>query len=606
MKTIRQKMVVVGVVVLALAGGASGAGLWESGRLTGNIEGVLHDAQALRNHMQADMMHDALRADVLAALLAQDPSSGLEAQAVITDLAEHAAVFREVIAANKKLVVDSDAATVLNDLDEPLARYIEGAETLVGSAATDRAAALAALPGFMEQFSVLEDAMEKAGDAIQAVSVRTQTDSAAISAVTRPALKATFVLSIAFALGLILAMNRSVTSPIRRMSVDMQRLAEGDTAIEVAGAGRGDEIGQMAAAVEVFRNAAIANRRLEMDAEAARLQAESERSRLAEEAEAAAQARLRQATAELAAGLRRLAEGDLAFSLQTQLGADFEPLRHDLNSAVDKLGTALTTVTYTIGRVDMGASTILDNIQDLSQRTERQASTLEETAAALEQLTVNVSMSAKRAAEARTVAIAANESAKSSGAVVASAVQAMGRIEESSNRISNIIGVIDEIAFQTNLLALNAGVEAARAGEAGRGFAVVAQEVRELAQRSATAAREIKDLIRNASAEVDNGVGLVSKTGEALQAIEEHIVTINAHMEAIAISSREQSSGLSEINTAIAQLDEVTQRNAAMAAEGNAESARLVGEAGELREAIGRFRTDTSSAAARSRLSKAA
>ncbi|MBD9374688.1 HAMP domain-containing protein [Rhizobium sp. ARZ01] len=606
MKTIRQKMIAVGVVVLALAGGASGAGLWESGRLSRNIEDVLHDAQALRNQMQADMMHDALRADALAALLAQDPSSGLDAQAVAADLAEHAAVFREMIAANEALVVDPQAAAVLKDLDEPLARYINGAEALVGAAASDRAAALAALPDFMEQFSVLEEAMEKAGDAIQAVSTRTQADSEAISAITQPALKAVFVLSIVFALGLIVAMSRLVTLPIRRMSADMQRLADGDTTIEVAGVGRRDEIGQMAAAVAVFRNAAIENRRLEKEAEAARQQAESERSRLADEAEAAAQARLREATAELAVGLRRLAEGDLAFDLQTRLGADFEPLRHDLNSAVDKLGTALTTVTHTIGRVDKGASAIFDNMQELSQRTERQASTLEETAAALEQLTVNVSTSANRAAEARTVAIAANESAKSSGAVVADAVQAMGRIEESSNRISNIIGVIDEIAFQTNLLALNAGVEAARAGEAGRGFAVVAQEVRELAQRSATAAREIKDLIRNASAEVDNGVGLVSKTGEALQTIEEHIVTINAHMEAIATSSREQSSGLSEINTAIAQLDEVTQRNAAMAAEGNADSARLVEEAGELREAIGRFRTVASETAVDSRPSRAA
>lgn len=606
MKTIRQKMIAVGVVVLALAAGASGAGLWESGRLSDNIDHVLQDAQALRNHMQADMMHDALRADALAALLAQDPSSGIDAKGVAADIGEHAATFREMIAANKALVSDPAAVAVLKDLDEPLARYIDGAEAFVGTAATDRGAALAALPDLMEQFSILESAMEKAGDAIQAVSTRTQAESESISAIATPALKAVFVFSIIFSLGLIVAISRLVTMPIRRMSADMKRLAEGDTAVEVAGTGRHDEIGQMAGAVEVFRVAAIENQRLERDAHAARQQAEGERARLAEEAEAAAQARLRQATAELAAGLRRLAEGDLAFDLQTPLGADFEPLRHDLNSAVAKLGTALTTVTHTIGRVDQGASVILDNMQDLSQRTERQASTLEETAAALEQLTVNVSTSAKRAAEARTVAIAADESAKSSGAVVSSAVEAMGRIEESSKRISNIIGVIDEIAFQTNLLALNAGVEAARAGEAGRGFAVVAQEVRELAQRSATAAREIKGLIRNASAEVANGVGLVSKTGQALQAIEEHIVTINAHMEAIATSSREQSSGLSEINTAIAQMDEVTQRNAAMASDGNVASARLVNEAGELRQAIGRFRTGASESAIGSRPSKAA
>jgi methyl-accepting chemotaxis protein len=165
----------------------------------------------------------------------------------------------------------------------------------------------------------------------------------------------------------------------------------------------------------------------------------------------------------------------------------------------------------------------------------------------------------------------------------------MGRIEHSSSQISNIIGVIDEIAFQTNLLALNAGVEAARAGEAGKGFAVVAQEVRELAQRSAKAAKEIKDLIRNSANEVESGVRLVRETGEALRTIECLIVTINEHMDAIAVSAQEQSAGLSEVNMAVNQMDQVTQQNAAMVEEANAASATLAQEAGRLRELIGRF-----------------
>ncbi len=174
----------------------------------------------------------------------------------------------------------------------------------------------------------------------------------------------------------------------------------------------------------------------------------------------------------------------------------------------------------------------------------------------------------------------------------------MGRIEESSGQISSIIGVIDDIAFQTNLLALNAGVEAARAGEAGKGFAVVAQEVRELAQRSANAAKEIKDLVGKSSIEVGTGVRLVRETGEALRAIESHIVTINQHMDSIATSSREQSVGLSEVNTAVNQMDQVTQQNAAMVEEANAAGATLATEAGRLRELIGQFQLGQNAASA--------
>jgi methyl-accepting chemotaxis protein len=224
-----------------------------------------------------------------------------------------------------------------------------------------------------------------------------------------------------------------------------------------------------------------------------------------------------------------------------------------------------------------------------SAETEQQAASLEETAAALDQITVNVANSSKRADEARTVAVLANESAAQSGRVVANAVDAMQKIEQSSNQVSNIIGVIDEIAFQTNLLALNAGVEAARAGDAGKGFAVVAQEVRELAQRSAQAAKEIKDLIRNSSVEVQNGVKLVSETGAALKTIEGYIVTVNQHMDSIATSAKEQSVGLGEVNTAVNQMDQVTQQNAAMVEETSAAGASLASESGRLRELISQF-----------------
>ncbi|NVD38467.1 MCP four helix bundle domain-containing protein [Ensifer sp. HO-A22] len=390
-------------------------------------------------------------------------------------------------------------------------------------------------------------------------------------------------------LGAILYAIRGIARPIQIITRSMAGLANGDTATAIPYGARKDEIGEMARAVEVFREAAISNLQLEEDAKVQRSQAEAERRRVTEEAEAAAQLRLQEATAGLATGLRRLAAGDLAFQLNEPFAPDFEQLRHDLNQAVAQLADTLAAVSSSSSSIDSGAREVSQSADDLSRRTEQQAASLEETAAALDQITANVGSSSKRTNEARAIASQANESAHKSGAIVSGAVDAMGRIEHSSSQISNIIGVIDEIAFQTNLLALNAGVEAARAGDAGKGFAVVAQEVRELAQRSANAAKEIKDLIRNSAVEVQSGVKLVRETGEALRTIEGFIVTINQHMDAIAVSAQEQSAGLSEVNTAVNQMDQVTQQNAAMVEEANAASATLAQEAGRLRELIARF-----------------
>jgi methyl-accepting chemotaxis protein len=387
--------------------------------------------------------------------------------------------------------------------------------------------------------------------------------------------------------------GRGISRPIVATTRAMTGLARGDTATAIPFTGRKDEIGEMAGAVEIFRQAAISNHRLEEEAEEARARSEADRVRLTQKAEAAAQARLQQATSGLAAGLRRLAARDLSFQLNDAFAPDFEALRHDLNAAVKQLGNTLTAVTQSAGSIDDGTREISQSSDDLSRRTEQQAASLEETAAALDEITVNVSNSSKRADEARSVAVQANASAAQSGAVVANAVEAMRRIEESASQISSIIGVIDEIAFQTNLLALNAGVEAARAGDAGKGFAVVAQEVRELAQRSAKAAKEIKELIRNSSVEVEGGVKLVRETGDALKTIETYVVTINQHMDAIATSAREQSVGLAEVNTAVNQMDQVTQQNAAMVEETNAASATLANEASRLRDLIAQFQLDS-------------
>ena len=392
-----------------------------------------------------------------------------------------------------------------------------------------------------------------------------------------------------FSITAFLVVRSLVTKPLVRITGTIERLANGDLTVSPQGTGRLDEIGLIARAVQVFKDNALRTRELETEAAATRQSSEQELLRNSTEAKRIAEEEIQRASSGLALGLKRLAAGDLSFELTEPFAPDFEALRHDINAAVAQLSETLRSVAQSTNAIDTGTREISQSSDDLSKRTEQQAASLEETAAALDQITVNVSNSSKRADEARAVAVQANTSAAQSGKVVANAVDAIQRIEESSKRISSIIGVIDEIAFQTNLLALNAGVEAARAGEAGRGFAVVAQEVRELAQRSAKAAKEIKDLISTSTNEVEGGVKLVRETGESLRTIEQYVVTINHHMDAIAISAREQSTGLAEVNTAVNQMDQVTQQNAAMVEETNAASASLANEAGRLHELISRF-----------------
>jgi methyl-accepting chemotaxis protein len=384
------------------------------------------------------------------------------------------------------------------------------------------------------------------------------------------------------------AIRASLVRPIQQMSATMNVLANGDLAASVEGTDRRDEVGAMARAVQVFKDNGLRGRELEQEAELTRSARETERMRVAETERQRAQ-EMAQATSGLAEGLKHLSSGDLTFRLNQPFASDFETLRSDFNAAVGQLAESLRSVANATGSIDSGAREITQSAEDLSKRTEQQAASLEETAAALDEITTNVANSSKRTEEARHMAVEANKSARRSGEVVSDAVTAMQRIEESSSQISSIIGVIDEIAFQTNLLALNAGVEAARAGEAGKGFAVVAQEVRELAQRSAQAAKEIKGLIRNSVDEVSCGVKLVQETGQALKVIEEQVITINAQLDAIATSSKEQSIGLAEVNTAVNQMDQVTQQNAAMVEQSTAASATLAGEVRRLREIIAGF-----------------
>ena len=300
----------------------------------------------------------------------------------------------------------------------------------------------------------------------------------------------------------------------------------------------------------------------------------------------------------LAEGLTRFADGDLSQQIAKPFIPSLERLRTDFNAASQKLKQAMVMVAENAKAISAGSNEVRTSADDLAKRTEQQAASVEQTAAALEEITTTVKDSSRRAEEAGQLVARTKEHANHSGDVVREAIGAMDQIEASSKAISNIIGVIDEIAFQTNLLALNAGVEAARAGEAGKGFAVVAQEVRELAQRSATAAKEIKTLITASSTHVGNGVSLVTKAGAALREIATHVEGINGDITAIVETSREQSTALTEINRAINTVDQGTQQNAAMVEQQTAASHEMAREAAALFQLLEQFNFDNDRAPA--------
>ena len=383
--------------------------------------------------------------------------------------------------------------------------------------------------------------------------------------------------------------GRSVSGPVVALERRMRGLAEGDTASEIPGVARGDEIGKMALALATFRDAAIEKARLAAEALSQRSMSEQERA--AREAEKAAEAEADRVTIEaLGRGLAAMADGDLTYRIETEFAPKAAQLKTDFNAAIAQLQQALSVVVGNIAGIRSGAGEISQAADDLSRRTEQQAAGLEETAAALDEITATVNKTASGARQASDVVQAAKGDAETSGVIVRDAVQAMQAIEGSSDQISQIIGVIDEIAFQTNLLALNAGVEAARAGEAGRGFAVVASEVRALAQRSAEAAKEIKTLISTSSTQVGSGVKLVGQTGEALQRIVDRVAEIDGLVSEIAASAQEQAIGLAEVNTAVNQMDQVTQQNAAMVEQSTAASHSLAQEAQSLQASVARFK----------------
>jgi methyl-accepting chemotaxis protein len=373
-------------------------------------------------------------------------------------------------------------------------------------------------------------------------------------------------LALAAALGAVcgFVLIRGVSVPLTRMTSAMGELAAGNLNAHVPHDDQKDEIGKLAEAMSAFKNQLAA----------------AERSK-AEQTQTI--------VSSIGAGLDYLAKGDLTHRVTADLTGPFGKLKEDFNAAIARLEETLKNVLTSTDQISTGASEISTAADDLSRRTEQQAASLEETAAALEEITATVKKTRSNTQEASTSVNSAKTEAVDGGRVVETAIKAMDSIAQSSKQITDIIGVIDEIAFQTNLLALNAGVEAARAGEAGKGFAVVASEVRALAQRSSEAAKEIKTLIKTSSEHVGAGVKYVGESGEALKRIVDQVVQINDLVKEMAQASEQQATGIEQVNAAVAQMDQVTQQNAAMVEQSTAASRGLAGETQTLSQLVGFF-----------------
>ena len=380
-------------------------------------------------------------------------------------------------------------------------------------------------------------------------------------------------LFVAFILG------RRVSLPIRRITQTMTALADGDLTAEIPSRSRNDEIGRMAAAVQVFKENAVKVDRMTKDLESREKEAQDQVERNSS------------SVAKFSAVFDAMARGDLKLRMNGEFDQSFSTLSTSANTMADKLAEIVAQANTSSTNISASVEQVASGSKHLSDRTENQASTLEETSASMEQLTATVKQNAESAQQANKLASEAREVAVKGGNIVTDTVEAMKQIDASSQKISDIMGIIDDIAFQTNLLALNAAVEAARAGDAGKGFAVVATEVRSLAQRSADSSKEIQGLIAASGAHVRSGVELVNRTGAALEEILDSVRNTADIVAEIAAASGEQTQGLEEVNAAVTEMDHMTQRNAAMVQEFASAATSMQDEVGQLTQLMNFFDT---------------
>ncbi|ATF17589.1 methyl-accepting chemotaxis protein [Phaeobacter gallaeciensis] len=549
------------ILVLALISVYS---LWQSEL---ELERQIDVTKTVRHELKIDLLHEELHAEVLYLVLAGDHATAAEREELRARVVEAGEEIRTNVELLKRDTLPPKALVQVEGMAPEMDAFLTQGVALAELAMTDRVAAEAGLDAFEESYKALNTQLHPLSDWIEQAAIETADAARAHDMALLYTLLGTSVLLVLITIYNARKMTLNIVRPIGRMREALREVAEGDFGLKVEARMRGDDFGQIAHDIDRVSGRVID----ELEKQNA-LRGESEK----------VIDRLRQ-------GLQRLAAGDFSDQINDSFGSDYDPLRINYNETVDKLNEVMAQVVKASAAIQTQSDEIRSGSEDMSARTESQAATLEETAAALEEMTVSVSNSAKNAKAVEGAVDSARKDVENSGRVVEGAIEAMNEIERSSGQISQIIGVIDDIAFQTNLLALNAGVEAARAGEVGRGFAVVASEVRALAQRSSDAANEIKTLITASTRTVEEGVEKVDSAGKALSQVVGEVVNIATLVSGISSESGEQAQGLNEINIGVAQLDNVTQQNAAMVEESGAAILKMNSETYGLNQIVSQF-----------------
>ena len=622
--TIRHRILALAAAAVLTSVIVSAVGLVASSYADGTMAWQDQLNTMIGNHKDIDTMHDSLRAYVLLMLRQQGAESeataatsaasatqtgdGMDRAQIQSEYKDHRDELLAALDENRKLAAAMDFAEVSQILDE-LAPMLQGSATASGDivmgqfdggASTNEKAS-----EFLRTFKQPEAKMDGLAEMLDDRLKQSRADSAQVIEMTRWVLIGVCLFGALLVLTLAIGTFKSAIRPLLAMTGAMGSLAGGDRNVVVPALDRHDEIGGMAKAVEVFKANLIERDRLEREALAAegRERRESEERTKIEQAAAEEIAQLVKRAAagdfskridldsksgffhalagsvnqlvgtigtamgQLIVMMAAMANGDLSKRMSGNYQGELLRLKDDANATAEKLAEIVGQTIEGMASIKASTTEIATGAADLSSRTEKQVASLEEIAASIRQLNSTVQQSAENAGQASQLAKAARTSAEGGGAVAAAAVKAMGEIEQSSQRISDIVGVIDEIAFQTNLLALNAAVEAARAGEAGRGFAVVAGEVRALAQRSSHASKEIKALITNSDSQVKQGVDLVNKAGATLGEIVTSITRVSDIVAEIAAANKEQSASVGEVQEAIGHIEQATQQNAALVEE---------------------------------------